>query len=169
MARQTERRAIHGGITRHCIQGHVASGEDRAQHMPRTPQQRANARNQLFIRKRLDKVIVGAGIEALDAILDAVACRQHQHRQSARRTPNTFDKPQDVAVGQAEIEDARIIRNALNVSSRVVEASSLVDAEATILKGGAHVAPQTIIVLNNKYPHAELLASSPKTTLKERV
>src|SRR5262245_16695485 len=122
--------------------------------MPRTPQQRANARNQLFIRKGLDKVIVGAGIEALDAILDAVACRQHQHGQSATRTPNSFDKPQTVAVGQAEIEDDRIIRNALNVSSRVVEDSSFVYDDATILNRGAHVAPQTIIVLNNNYPHA---------------
>jgi hypothetical protein len=55
------------------------------------------------------------------------------------------------------------------VGGGVVEAGGFVAANATIFEGSAHVAPQALVVLDNKYSHAELLVSSPKTTLKERV
>ena len=42
-------------VTHDGIQGHVAGGEDRAQHLPRRPRQRANARNELFVRKGLTR------------------------------------------------------------------------------------------------------------------
>src|SRR5262249_32708946 len=125
------------------------------------------ARYDLFRCKRLDDIVIGAGIQALDAVLDAVAGRQHEHGQPATCATNGFDQLQTVAVGQSKIEDHRIIGNALDMSGGVIKACSLVNGEAALLKGCAHVPPQVVIVLNNKYPHAELLFSSPKATLME--
>ena len=50
-------------------------------------QQRAHARHQLAQRERLDEVVVGAGVEAGDAVVDRVARGQHQDRAAvaARR------------------------------------------------------------------------------------
>ena len=36
-------------------------------------------------------------------------------------------------------------------------------------ESSAHVAPQALFVLDNKYAHPELLVSPPKTTLMERL
>jgi hypothetical protein len=47
----------------------------------------------------------------------------------------------------------------------VIKASGFVDAETAILESSAHVAPQALFVLDNKYPHPELLVSSPKNYL----
>src|SRR5262245_15182735 len=137
--------------------------------MPGPAQQRADTGDQLFGREGLDEIVIGTGIEALDTIPDAVACGQHQNRQPTACAANGFYELQAVAIGQAEIEDDRIVGHTLDMSGRVVKAGSFIDAEAAILNGCAHVAPQAGVVLDNKYPHAELLSSSPKTTLKERV
>jgi hypothetical protein len=48
-----------------------------------TPLQRPDARHQLAEVEGLDEVVVGAGIEALDAIGRRVARGQHQERRRA--------------------------------------------------------------------------------------
>jgi hypothetical protein len=79
-----------------------------------------------------------------------------------------LDECQTVAVGQPKIEDNRIIGNAFDMPGCVIKARGFVNAETTILESSAHVTPQTLFVLDNKYPHPELPISSPKTTLMER-
>ena len=46
-----------------------------------TPDQHPHTRQQLGEGERLDQIVVGAGVEAPDAIVHAVARRQHQHRR----------------------------------------------------------------------------------------
>ena len=46
------------------------------------PQQRAYAREQLAQCERLDEVVVGAGVEAGDAVVDLLARGEHQHRRA---------------------------------------------------------------------------------------
>ena len=46
------------------------------------PQQRAQAREQLAQGERLDQVVVGAGIEAGDAVVDRVARGEHEDRRA---------------------------------------------------------------------------------------
>ena len=48
-----------------------------------TTQQRPHARQQLLERERLGQVVVGAGVEPFDPVLDLRARGQHQHRQPA--------------------------------------------------------------------------------------
>src|SRR5262245_55496640 len=137
--------------------------------MPWAAQQRADACDKLFGCKWLDQIVVGARVKPFHAILDAVARGQDQHGQSTARAPNGFDEAQTVAIWQPKIQNDGVIWHRFDMPNRVVKANSFVDAEATILKGCAHVAPQAVVVLDNKNPHAELLVSSPKTALKERV
>src|SRR5215475_3177852 len=71
---EVDRVACNGCIARDRIERDVACGQHRAQHMPGSAQQGANASDKFFGRKRFHQIIIGTSIEALDAILDAVSC-----------------------------------------------------------------------------------------------
>ena len=62
------------------------------------PEQRAEPGEQLVERERLGEVVVGAGIQARDAVGDLVAGRQHEDRGAA------LARPQPPAHGEA-VED----------------------------------------------------------------
>ena len=68
------------------VHGHVADLERLvAQLAAAAAQQGAHAGDQLVERERLDQVVVGAGVEAGDAVGDGVARREHQHRHAGAR------------------------------------------------------------------------------------
>ena len=64
-----------GGAVEH----EVGEGERRPAGVD-APQQRAQAGVELAQRERLDEVVVGAGVEAVDAVVDRVARGEHEHR-----------------------------------------------------------------------------------------
>ena len=51
------------------------------------PEQRVHARQQLLEVERLDEVVVGAGLEALHAVLDLVTGGEHEDRDVVARLP----------------------------------------------------------------------------------
>ena len=67
------------------------------------PQQRADPREQLLALERLRQVVVGAGVEAADAVLGLGASGQHQDRHVALRAQAAADLDA-VEAGQAEVE-----------------------------------------------------------------
>ena len=60
------------------IQTEIADLEDGRPLHRRASSQRAQPREQLLEGERLGEVIVGAGIESIDAVVDGVARREHQ-------------------------------------------------------------------------------------------
>ena len=70
-------------------------------------QQRAQAGEQLLALERLDEVVVGAGVEALDAAVERVAGGEHEDRHVAvgAQAPGDLDA---VELGQAEVEDDQV-------------------------------------------------------------
>src|SRR3954468_6821970 len=84
-------------------------GDDERRAAPRRPaaQQRAQAGEQLLALERLDEVVVGAGVEALDARLDGVARGEHEDRHVVGRAqaPRDLDA---VDLREAEIEDHEV-------------------------------------------------------------
>src|SRR3954453_4325335 len=85
----------------------VADDEPRTSARRPAAQQRAQAREQLLALERLDEVVVGAGVEALDARLDRVARGEHEDRHIVGRAqaPRDLDA---VDLRQAEIEDHEV-------------------------------------------------------------
>ena len=100
------------------VQLQVADDERGAAARRPAAQQRAQAREQLLALERLDEVVVGAGIEALDARVDRVARGQHQDRHVAAvlaQQPRDVDA---VELGQAEVEDDEVGRELARVAER---------------------------------------------------
>ena len=71
----------------------------------RAAQQRPNAREQLLQRERLRHVVVGAGVEPVDAVLDLVARRQHQHREALPARAQAPADLEPVHAGHQHVED----------------------------------------------------------------
>ena len=66
---------------------------------------RALAGQQLGQCEGLDQVVVGAGIESLDTVLDGVACRQHQDGGVVGGGPHPSAHVKPVDGGKADVED----------------------------------------------------------------
>ena len=68
-------------------------------------QQGAQPRPQLAQREGLDQVVVGAGVEALDAVVDRVACGEHEHRGAVAGLTHAPTHLEAVDPGHAHVED----------------------------------------------------------------
>ena len=75
---------------------------------PARRDERADARDELGERERLDDVIIGAVIERGDARLDGVARGEHEDRHLDACAAQLLQHLDAVAIGQAEIENHEI-------------------------------------------------------------
>ncbi len=76
--------------------------------MPRRDEHR-QARFEFLQREGFDHVVVGAGIEAGELLVERIARGQHQHgRLAARFLTQLFAKLQTVHAGQCQIEHDRV-------------------------------------------------------------
>src|SRR4051794_2876664 len=101
---QLDRPVAARDLVRVRIQREVGDDERRAAARRAAPQQRAEAGEQLLALERLDEVVVGAGVEALDAGLDGVARGEHEDRHVVGRAkaPRDLDA---VDLRKPEVED----------------------------------------------------------------
>ena len=102
------------------------------------PQQRADAGHQLARAERLGEVVVGAQLEADDAVQLLGARRQHQDRQRAQRDRAGLApfaaEVQAAAVGQAHVQDRQRRRGRRHAGARRTDQQHMVDGEALALQ-----------------------------------
>ena len=75
----------------------------------RSPEQRAHARHQLAQGERLDEVVVRAGVQAGDAVVDLLARGEHQHRRAVAALAHTPAHFQAVEHRHRDVEDDRVV------------------------------------------------------------
>ena len=81
-------------------------------------QQRPQPRQQLLALERLDQVVVGAGVEALDPGLDRVARGQHQDRDVVVGSRSVLATSIPSSPGQAEVEDHQVGQEGVGLVER---------------------------------------------------
>ena len=82
------------------------------------PGERAQPRDELLDRERLDEIVVGAGLEARDAVGHRVARRQHQDRGGDPLRPQAAAHRQPVEAGHRDVEHDELGRLALGQRER---------------------------------------------------
>jgi signal transduction histidine kinase len=117
-------------------------------------QQRVQAQHQFGQVKRLGQVVVRAGLETRDLVLDAVARAEYQHRQLARRGAPQAQQSQAVAVGQAPIVNAGIEVAGRDMAARLGQAGGNVGGETVQLQPGLDAVGDQCAVFHNQYMHA---------------
>ena len=124
-----------------------------------TTGKRIEAHVHFLQRERLDQVVVGAGIEAGQLVLQRVARGQHQHRGLlARLVAQLAADFQAVHAGQVEIQHDRIEF----VDHRQVQAGDAIGSEidrvTAILQIVAEIGGDVRVVLDDQDAHAVFLA-----------
>jgi hypothetical protein len=66
-----------------------------------------DARDELLLAERLDDVVVGAGLEAADALELVAACGEHQHGDG-RHVANPVEDAPAVDLGHGDVEHNEI-------------------------------------------------------------
>ena len=102
-------RSPRSDLVRVGVQRQVADAQRRRAARRAAAQQRAHAREQLLALERLDEVVVGARVEALDARLQRVARGQDQDRHVVVGAQRARDLDA-VELRQAEVEDHEVGR-----------------------------------------------------------
>ena len=123
----------------------------------RAPHQRAQARGKLVQIEGFDQVIVGAGVQTFDAVLDAVARGQDQHRHLVAARAQARKQLQAREPRQAEIEhDARVLAGLKRefAGNAVLDP---IDDDAGLAESGLYAVAEQRVVLDQKYPHSALI------------
>src|SRR6202011_4891649 len=99
--RQQKRHTPDRHISSDRIEIYITGLERRSERAPRAAQQRLRACDELGHGKWLDKVVVSACIETIDAVLDRIARRQDENRSLIAARPKPTKKREAVPVRQA--------------------------------------------------------------------
>ena len=114
--------------------------------------------------ERLGKVVVGPGIQALDAVFDLGAGREHQDRDANVRRPESLDDLDPVEVRQHPVDHQQV--------ERLYEGTGEGRAAVGDRLGGVSLSAQdlgekpgqVLLVLHDQYPHHYRLEQSYPST-----
>ena len=95
---------VQAGLLGTGVDAQSAHADQVIRRAGRTPEQGAQARQQLRHLEGFDQVVVGAGLQALDLLLPASACGQDEDGQQAALGAKPADQLQPGQPGQAEVD-----------------------------------------------------------------
>ena len=160
--RQLDHLAVNRGHTPRLVvhQWAVFDGRARAAHAAAC--QRTHACFQLGQRKRFGHVIVGAQVQALNALFNRVGRRQNQHRHGITTPAQSFEHFQPVQPGQAQIQNQQI-EFAIGQQRCVCLASGgdMADHGARAAQGSLQAISQHLVIFGNQYAHIVSLPLAP--------
>ena len=153
MGGQLDRSAIDCRARGPCVDP-KAAGFQRSRRMPSRPaQQGAQASQQFFRIERLGQVIVRTGIEARHLFTPAVARRQDHHGEILAVIAPALEDRHAVHLGQAKIEDHRVIRFGVTEKVAILAISGQIDRIARLCQRIGELPAQICIVFNNQNSH----------------
>ena len=117
-------------------------------------QQRAQPRQQFFGIEGLGQIIVGARVEAGHLVAPAVAGGQDQHGKSLAGLAPFLQHGDAVHLGQAQIQDHRIVRFGIAQEIAFLAIQGAVDHIAGIAQRLFQKALQILVILHQKNTHA---------------
>src|SRR5262245_44920845 len=128
---------------------------------PRPPHESPDARQELGERERLGQIVVGAEVQAPDAVLDLAAGRQYQDRRGPARAADFFQDLDAVLAGQHEVEhDGVVIVRARQVRS-FLPVEGDIHGHRLRLEPPAKKLSHALFVFDDEDPHdVPMLASS---------
>ena len=156
-AGEIERAPLDRGRARRRVEGDATGLENGAERRARPPQQSPAAGEEFLHLEGLDDVVVGAGVETGDPLVERTTRRGDDHR---RRKPGRPAPPQPidaVAVGQAEIEDDDVETGDVERRGGGLEITDRVRREAAAPEAVDDEAGEPSIVLDHQCSHAFLV------------
>lgn len=116
-------------------------------------QQGLDAQGQLFRMERLGQVVVGTGLEPIDAFGPGTARGEDQHRSRESQPTPLLEYLQAGTPGQAEVEDDQVVGFAGALHRRVAAVGQPVHRVALAGQAGHQFVGQGNVILNQQQPH----------------
>ena len=140
------------------VEAQVADHERGAAARRTAAHQRAHPREQLLALERLHEVVVGAGVEALDAVVELAAGGEDQDRHVGlgAQPPADLDP---VEAGQAEVEDDQVGDELLRGPQRLDPVDRGADLVALLAQGAAQDVGDRLVVLDHEHASRVLIVA----------
>ena len=119
---------------------------------PAAPE-RAQPRHELGERERLDEVVVGAAVEAGDAVLDRVARGEHEHGRPDAVVAQPAADLEAVDAGQHHVEHDRVVGGGARHPQRVLALDGDVGEHPLVAQAAADQGGQLDLVLDDQHAH----------------
>ena len=130
--------------------------ELRRQRDRRPAPERPHARDQLGELERLGEVVVGAELEALDAVADRAGRGQHQHPRLAVLGDEPAADQIAVHARQVTVEHDDVVGVQRDVCDRVGAVERDVDGHALGAQSFGQRPSETLVVFDDQHPHGSL-------------
>ena len=133
------------------VQPQVPQHQRRGAARRPAPHQRAHPGEQLLALERLDEIVVGAGVESLDTIVEIGPGREDQDRdvvvlaQSAKHLDA-------VELGQPEVEDHQVRHELGRRNERLVAVARAADLVSLLAQRAAQDVGDLLVVLDDEDP-----------------
>jgi hypothetical protein len=118
-----------------------------------TPRQRMEARQQLGERERFGQIVVGAGLQSFDAVVDRLLGAHDDGRRPVAFSAQGFEDRDAVHLRQREIEDDGVVGDVPPVGESVFAESGGIDDVALLAEAVADEGPDAFVVLDHKNAH----------------
>ena len=159
--RKIQLRSRYRRHTRGRIEGEAAAGVDDFGARPRSPQHRPQPRLELDQREGLDQIVVSAAVQSPHAIVDRVAAvTMTAGSAPSERAQFVANTCHAVDVGQAEVQDDRVIGSNRGGLDRLLAPLERVDREAPSRQVITDHLPQGRVVLEQQHSHQGLDAGA---------
>ena len=136
----------------------VGDGQHPGLHAAAAPRQRIQAHLDFLQRERLDQVVVGAGVEAGELVVERIARGQHQHRRLlARLVAQLAADLEAIHARQVEVEHDRVEVMDHGQVQPGHAVGGEVDGVAAILEVVAEVGGDVLVVFDDEDAHPVLL------------
>jgi hypothetical protein len=121
---------------------------------------RADPRKQFARIKRLGQIIVGAQIEAIDSLVDAIARRQYDNGKIALMLAKLAQNRKAVSRRQSKIEKHQVVSGSFGRVDGNITVGNPINGVGGVLKGLSHTRPNHTVILR--------LGSCIRVSLKRR-
>src|SRR5437660_2068482 len=126
--------------------------------------ERLHAREQLGERERLGEVIVAAGLQAADAIVDRAPRAQNEHRRRHAAPPQLFDERQAVALRQHQVDDCGVVRLIERRDQARSAIREMVDGEPGFAQSARDELGDGRVVFDEQSTHDRIIPMAPGST-----
>ena len=135
------------------VHDEVGDGKLVGQHVAAPPDECAQSRQQLAEVERLREIVVGAGVESFDLVVDGVARGEHEHGRVRALAPDLAADVDTVANGKDDVEDDGVVVVDGGEERGAVTVGRVVDGVGRLPKSARDGFAQLTVVFGEQYSH----------------
>ena len=152
-ASHRHRRSTDAHFAGRRVESEITRGKDIRSLGRAATGQGAQPCEQLREGERLDEVVVGADIEATDAIVDRIARREQQDRRPVARGAELAAEAEPVAVGEHHVEDEDVVDRFRRQPAGVLDRARRIDRIAVAPQSPRDQAGEPHVIFQQQHLH----------------